>query len=173
MKKLILALVVAFGVVSCGSDTKPADTTTTTTTETVTEEAPAVEETQVAGSNEIRILGFDNMKYDKTEFTVKVGEEITLWLRNDGELPAEAMSHNVVVLKPGTGHMEFSLAGLEHADKDYISPDQNDVVVAKTKMLGPDQEDTITFTINEAGVYPFVCTFPGHAGSMNGTITAE
>lgn len=170
MKKLILAFVVAFGVVSCGSDTKTADETVTET-ETTTEQAPEETAADDAVSNTIHLEANDQMRYDATEFTVKAGEPITLTLKNVGELPVESMGHNVMVLKIGSDVKEFAMAGMSHKDTEYIAPELEDEVIAHTIMLGPGEEDTITFTLDEPGVYPFLCSFPGHFGTMNGTIT--
>ena len=43
-----------------------------------------------------------------------------------------------------------------------------------TKLLGPGEEDTISFTPLAPGVYEYVCTFPGHtAAGMRGQITVK
>ena len=46
-------------------------------------------------------------------------------------------------------------------------------VIAHTKLLGPGESDEITFKVPDAGVYDFICTFPGHFGTMRGKIVAE
>lgn len=168
MKKLFLATIVAFGLASCGGSNEAPVADAPVVEDTTQEEAPAAE---TATANSIEIHGSDDMKFDKTEFTVSAGE-ITLVLKNVGEQPKETMGHNVVILKPGTEVKDFALAGLADADNDYINKDHEGDVIAHTKMLGPGEEDTITVTL-EPGVYPFLCTFPGHFGTMQGTITVE
>ncbi len=113
------------------------------------------------------------MQFDKDLFRVESGEEITLTLKNVGELPKESMGHNVVVLVPGTDIASFGADATGAKDNDYIPEDADDVIVAHTDLLGPGEETTITFTIDEPGVYPFLCSFPGHFGSMKGEIVAE
>ena len=40
---------------------------------------------------------------------------------------------------------------------------QKDRIVAATKLLGPNERDTVTFTApTTPGRYDFFCTFPGH-----------
>ena len=58
------------------------------------------------------------------------------------------------------------------ADNQYIPKSALSSIVAHTKLLGPGQEDKITFTL-EKGVYPYLCSFPGHFGIMQGKIVAE
>jgi CubicO group peptidase (beta-lactamase class C family) len=48
-----------------------------------------------------------------------------------------------------------------------------DQVVAHTKLLGPNETDTLKLPTLAAGTYPFVCTFPGHAAIMNGQLVVE
>jgi len=47
-------------------------------------------------------------------------------------------------------------------------------VIASTKMLGPGETATVTFTAPAPGVYDYICTFPGHAlAGMRGTLTVK
>lgn len=169
---LILASV-AFMMISCGDDKKketPAETPVTEepATSTEAEETPAEVE-----SNVIVIVGNDQMKYDKTELTVKAGEEVTILLKSEGNLAPEVMSHDLVVLTQGTKARDFGMEAAKAGGIDKISDELKENVVAATKMLSAGQEDKITFTLDEAGKYEFVCTFPGHFASMNGVIIAE
>jgi len=127
----------------------------------------------VAG-NRIELTGNDQMRFDETHFVVKAGEPVTLHFKNVGELPVEVMGHNVVVLKRGTPIESFGLAAAEAPENDYIptEPDLAEAIVAHTAMLGPDQEETITFTLEEPGEYPFICSFTAHWRLMKGVIEA-
>ncbi len=130
--------------------------------------APAQDERRAA------VSASDQMKYDTTDLSVKKGGTLIITLTNNGTLPKAAMAHNLVVLKPGTDTTAFVMAAMSHRADDYLPPDQSDKVVTATKLLGPGESDTIIFHPTEAGSYPFVCTFPGHAQSgMRGTITVQ
>lgn len=169
MKKLFLAPALAAVVflAACGGN-QTADNNADTT-EVVTGENTVATETKV-----VALEGHDNMTFTgDTEFTVKAGQEIKLTLKNVGELPKEAMGHNVVVLTPGTDLADFGGEAFSAKDDDYIPSTFASSTVAHTKLLGPGEEDTITFTIDTPGVYEFVCSFPGHWGTMRGTITVE
>ena len=130
-----------------------------------------------AGEQTVAISGNDQMKFDTTDITGKVGQKITITLTNDGSLPKTAMAHNIVVLKPGTDVAAFVAAASasQRATSGYLPEgEQAGQMIVHTKLLGPGEEDTITFTPAAAGVYEYVCTFPGHtAAGMRGKITVQ
>ena len=115
------------------------------------------------------------MKYDKAEIEVKAGQTVALTFKNIGALPKAAMGHNVVILKPGSDIPKFAIGGVANAAGDYLplDPALAAQVVAKTKILGPKEEETIVFKVSAAGDYPFLCTFPGHFGVMKGVLKAK
>ena len=121
----------------------------------------------------VEITGNDEMKFDVTSFEVKAGEKVTLTLTNIGELAKEAMAHNWALLEKGTDAAKLVAAGADHPETDYILADQGAHVLAKTKMLGPFDSDSITFTApTEPGPYEYICAFPDHyAGGMKGIMT--
>lgn len=162
MKKLVLLSILTFGLISCGSDKKESETT-----------APATEtKKEDAVSNEISLKGNDEMKFDKTKYTVKAGQEVTLTFTNEGVLPLETMGHNVVVLEKNADVQKFATASAKAKETNYISELYITDIIAQTKLLGPGESETIKFTLKEAGEYTFICTFPGHWIAMKGTITA-
>ena len=124
---------------------------------------------------EVTITGNDQMKYDKAEIEVKAGQTVALTFKNIGALPKAAMGHNVVILKPGSDIPKFAIGGVANAAGDYLplDPALAAQVVAKTKILGPKEEETIVFKVPPAGDYPFLCTFPGHFGVMKGVLKAK
>ena len=129
---------------------------------------------RAADPKKVEIGATDQMKYDTTDITVKVGQPLTITLTNNGSLPKAAMAHDLVVLRPGTDAEAFVAACSTHAADNYLAPDQADKMLRATKLLGPGETDTITFTPKAAGTYEYVCTFPAHyAAGMKGTITVE
>ncbi len=145
-----------------------------------TDEAPAppepAEEAAAPEENgEIVITGNDQMQFGTTEFTVEAGSEVTLVFRNIGEMPKEAMGHNLAILTLGTDPDEFSATSQGHPDNEYIDPAKEDQVLAATAVLGPGEEETLTFTApDETGEYPYVCSFPGHTqAGMKGVMIVE
>lgn len=122
----------------------------------------------------IALTGNDTMKYNITAFEVTAGQKVTVTMKNEGKLPKEAMSHNFVLLKPGTDVTAFLTAALTQQANGYIPPDQTDKIIIKTKLLGPGESETVSFTAPAAGAYDYICTFPGHAlTGMHGVMTVK
>lgn len=121
-------------------------------------------------TNHIIIKSNDDMTFDKTSFTVKVGEEITLLLFNNGSSSKEAMGHNVVILNEGTDISSFAFAASSEKENDYIPNEMKASIIAHTKLLGGKENDQIKFKFDKVGEYDFICSFPGHTATMNGKI---
>jgi azurin len=182
MKKLffIPAAAAVLFLASCGGNGSN-DNSTATTEDTTSAAAPATEAPgadipgidTVTVTDHIKLDGTDEMKYDRTLFKVKAGQKITLDFKNIGKQPAAAMSHNVVILQQGTDVQAFGEAAIPAAATEHIPASMSTDVIAHTKLLGPGESDEITFTLTDAGVYDFICTFPGHFGTMKGKIVAE
>jgi len=181
MKKLffIPAAAAVLFLASCGgngsNDNNTATEDTTSAAAPATEapgaDIPGIDTVQV--TDHITLTGDDAMKYDKTLFKVKAGQKVTLDFKNVGKQPAAAMSHNVVILQQGTDVQKFGEAAIPAAATEHIPASMSTDVIAHTKLLGPGESDQITFTLPDPGVYDFICTFPGHFGTMHGKIVAE
>ncbi|MDF1824197.1 MAG: GDSL-type esterase/lipase family protein [Verrucomicrobiales bacterium] len=114
----------------------------------------------------------ERMMFDKTSFTVKAGQPVKLTLVNP-----DATQHNLVIVKPGALE-EVGMAGNEMAkdpkglSKGFI-PDSPQIL-HHTKLLEPDTAEVLRFKApKKAGVYPYLCTFPGHWIIMKGEMTVE
>lgn len=122
----------------------------------------------------VEVTANDQMKYSVTAIDAAVGQELAIVLKNIGKIPKAAMGHNLVILKPGTDVNAFATAAMGHADKDYLPPEFADKIVAATKLLGPDETETLKVKLTEAGEYPFVCSFPGHTlVGMKGVLSVK
>lgn len=185
MKKLIYGSAFAgiLFLAACNGGNQNQETTTPATTDTTSATTPATTTPATTGSDipgldavtvtdHIEITGDDQMKFDKTLFKVKAGQDVKLTLKNIGKLPAASMAHNVVILKPGTDVQAFGMAAATSKENEHIPADMTSDVLAKTKLLGPGESDNISFKLDK-GVYDFICTFPGHFGTMKGKIVAE
>ncbi|WP_124641099.1 MULTISPECIES: plastocyanin/azurin family copper-binding protein [Amniculibacterium] len=174
MKKSIFMTVLGLSLFLVACSEKKDQPATDTTTTAPAEDTPPVAEPSAAVSNAISLTGDDKMKYSQTEFTVKSGEPVELTMKNIGTLPAASMSHDVVVLKPGSDVTAFGQEVSKiQGDIEKLPENLKSQIVAKTKVLGPGEEDKISFTLPSPGEYPFLCSFPGHFGAMNGKITAQ
>lgn len=113
------------------------------------------------------VLKTPGLMYDQPRFKVNPGETVKITLENIDE-----MSHNLVITKPGAREKVVALALqlLNEADQRDFIP-QTDLVVNYIPMLEPGEKKSILFTAPaKEGVFPFVCTFPGHGAVMYGAI---
>ena len=112
----------------------------------------------------------ENLSYRNPHLTAQAGQTVKLTLKNSDSVP-----HNWVLIKPGqlaaVGDLTNRLLADPSAGQRQYVPD-SEAVVCFTDIVPPGQEGTIYFTLpDEPGVYPFLCTFPGHWMVMNGTLT--
>lgn len=108
------------------------------------------------------------MKYDVTKISVAPGTPVKIVFDNGDDLP-----HNMVFLKPGTDGVALSMKQMEKPDegvkRNWLPDDPS--IWLHSSMLNPHQSETLTFTAPEKkGDYPWVCTFPGHALTMRGSL---
>lgn len=114
----------------------------------------------------------NEMKYDKTELTLKAGSTVKIVFTNP-----DHMQHNLLILEPGSlekvGAAADKLAlDPQGASRDYIP--QMPEILFTTPLVDPRETYELVFKVPETpGEYPFVCTFPGHWRIMNGIITVE
>ena len=150
----------------------------TATKEMAKEATPAMEKKEKMAKKadvEVTIEGNDSLKFDKEAFTVKEGQTVALTFKNVGKLPKVAMGHNLIVLKAGTVVPTFAMACIPNAQTTGLPNEEEHKkqVIAASKVLGPDESETITFTAPAAGEYPYLCSFPGHFGVMKGVMKVE
>ncbi|CAM3494278.1 azurin [Flavobacterium chungbukense] len=166
----VLILMGFLAVTSCGKkETAPADQTETTETSIEGEAAPVTSTEE----NVLVIEGNDQMQFNTSELRAVAGKPIKLTLKHVGKIPKEAMGHNLVILQEGTDQADFALKANDAKATDYIPASEKAAVIAHTKLLGGGEEDTIEFTIDKKGSYPFICSFPGHVAMMKGTLIVE
>ena len=126
----------------------------------------------IGETKKVTITGNDTMQFDLKTIEAKAGEKIELTFKNVGKIPKIAMGHNLVVLKKGISAIAFGQkamgagANATNALPDSVKGD----TIAATKLLGPAESETITFSVAEAGDYEYVCTFPGHFAMMRGVL---
>ena len=121
----------------------------------------------------INIDGTDTMMYSKNSFEVKTGQKVKLTFKNTGKLPKVAMGHNIVILKNSVDLVEFCNEAVKFPTNEYFPKGREKDVIARTRLLGPGEADTIYFMAPESGTYEFVCTFPGHFALMKGKMIVK
>jgi azurin len=113
----------------------------------------------------------DGLRFDPPRFEAPPGAKVTLKLEN---ADTTHQIHNVLIVNPGRREAVVQ-AALELGDQGLARafvPDSPEVIAASA-LLQPEQSGSLSFTLpTQKGVYPFVCTFPGHGFVMYGAIYA-
>lgn len=113
------------------------------------------------------IKAISGLQYDTVRFQMSPGETISITLINTDE-----MAHNMVITLPDKREEVVDMAlkmGTAGQDQNFV-PD-SEWVLAYAPVLGPEASHSFTFTApQQEGVYPYVCTYPGHGAVMYGAI---
>lgn len=174
MKQILLYLAITILAVACGQN--KADTKENNFKNM---QPPQLEEITVPGVDTLNVTDTlslsanENMQFNKELFRVKAGEKLFLIFKNAGADPNMSMAHNVVVLNKGIDIADFADSARNARSQDYIPTSFASSFIAHTKMVTAGKSDTIEFIIPQAGVYDFICSYPGHWGTMQGKIVAE
>ena len=114
----------------------------------------------------ITIKVLSGLQFDLPRFAVPPNTRVTITLDNHDD-----MAHNLVVTKPNS-RLKVVEEALKLGDKgakmNYI-PASN-LIIANTKILDPGTIESITFLADKEGVFPYVCTYPGHGYIMYGAM---
>lgn len=127
----------------------------------------------ITANNTILLTGNDRMQYSDTVFKVKASEKVKLTFRNIGKMPKNSMGHNFVLLAQGTDFTNFATEAMKARDDDYIPQQLSSSIIAHTRLVGPGETDEILFSVPNKGIYDFLCSFPGHYGTMRGKLVVE
>jgi putative heme-binding domain-containing protein len=111
----------------------------------------------------------DQMLFDKERLVVKAGKPVEIVFENNDLMP-----HNFVVTQPGSleaiGTLAEATATQPGAlERGYVP--KSDKILLKGKLLQPRNSETLSWTApKQPGVYPYVCTYPGHWRRMYGAL---
>jgi putative heme-binding domain-containing protein len=111
----------------------------------------------------------DQMRYDQERIVVRAGKPAEVIFEN-----TDLMPHNFVVTRPGAleevGTLAESAATQPGALERHYVPPSGKILLA-SRLLAPRQSQRVPFTAPATpGVYPFVCTYPGHWRRMYGAL---
>jgi putative heme-binding domain-containing protein len=111
----------------------------------------------------------ERMAYDKDVIVVEKGKAVEFLLEN-----FDLMPHNIVFGRPGSMEELGKYAEANAQDPAfqarYFVPKSDKVLLAST-LLQPREVQKLSFTApNTPGVYPYVCTYPGHWMRMHGAL---
>ena len=115
----------------------------------------------------------ERLLFTRDRFEVKAGQPVKLIFTNPDATP-----HNLLILKHNTSIETIGTAANEMAKspegvKKHFIPDDKRILHA-TKLLEPHSSETLRFLAPEKpGIYPYLCTFPGHWVLMKGEMIVK
>ncbi len=114
----------------------------------------------------------ERMRYTLKQFVATTGQPVKIVFTNP-----DATDHNLVIVKPGALE-EVGMAANEmakdpkNANGNFLPPSKSSLILEAAPMIGPTRKSRVhVMRFNaptEPGIYPFVCTFPGHWVIMYG-----
>jgi uncharacterized cupredoxin-like copper-binding protein len=90
----------------------------------------------------------DSMRFVPDAITVKAGETIRFFIRNNGKLPHELVIGSIAELKEHAEMMR-KMPGMEHDEPNMIT-------------LKPGQRGGLVWKFDQPGSVDFACLIPGH-----------
>jgi len=114
---------------------------------------------------------FDQMSFDKERMVVQAGKPVEFIFEN-----TDIMPHNFVIVTPGNLEKvgmaaEVFATSPGAAAAQYVPNMPAGVVLLKSRLLQTRQSQQLAFTApKEPGIYPYVCTYPGHWRRMHGAL---
>ena len=120
-------------------------------------------------ARELRLLAKETLRFEPLQLSAEPGETVTIQLNNrDGT----DMPHNLVLGRPGSLSQLIEAANEvtpESMARGYVP--EGDYVLGAVGVLQTGERGKVTIELpEEKGVYPFACTFPGHATLMYGAL---
>ncbi len=125
------------------------------------------------GNLDVRVIAIGTvshrMIYDKERIVVQAGKPVEFRFSN-----TDAMPHNFAIVQPGSLREVGELA--ESTGRDADAMDRNyiptsDKVLLGSRLLQPGESQSLSFDVpRQPGVYPYVCTYPGHWRRMYGAL---
>ncbi len=109
------------------------------------------------------------MIYDKERIAVQAGKPVEFRFSNSDNMP-----HNFAITLPGAMEEIGMLAEATARDPDAMArhyiPKSNKILLA-SRLLQPGQTQALSFKApTTPGIYPYVCTYPGHWRRMYGAL---
>jgi azurin len=114
-----------------------------------------------------KLRALSPLQFDQVRLAVQPGTLVSIELEN-----ADDMDHNLVITRPGAREKVVNAAlnlGEKGPEMNYV-PRSGDILYS-LPVVPPHQTKTLTFKAPEQpGVYPYVCTYPGHGFVMYGAL---
>jgi putative heme-binding domain-containing protein len=114
----------------------------------------------------------ERMHFTIKQFAVTLGQPVKLVFTNP-----DATNHNLLIVRPDAleevGMAANAMAkDPKNANSDFIPAEKQALILQASPMIGPTRDSRVhVMRFNaptEPGIYPYVCTFPGHWVVMKG-----
>jgi putative heme-binding domain-containing protein len=111
----------------------------------------------------------EQMRYDVDRLVMEAGKPVEIVFENGDMMP-----HNLVIAQPGAleeiGLLAEATATQANASTRQYVPASNKILLS-SQLLQPREVQRLSFTApSQPGVYPYVCTYPGHWRRMYGAL---
>ena len=112
------------------------------------------------------------MRFTVEQFVVQVGQPVKVIFSNP-----DATDHNLLIVQPDClGKVGMAANEMardpKNANSDFIPSTQSASILQATPMIGPTRDKKVHVlrfqAPTEPGIYPYLCTFPGHWVVMRG-----
>ncbi len=142
----------------------------------IREPSPTASESAFDNQKDVRIVRIscipERMLFSVRDFAVRPGQPVKIVFTNP-----DATDHNLVLVQLGALE-EVGMAANEmardprNAASNFIPPEKGELILHASPMIGPTRSSLVHVlrfrAPTEPGIYPYVCTFPGHWVVMNG-----
>ena len=130
---------------------------------------PKPEKSEKKKSVKVTMEMRDGMRFEPPRFAAKPGDDVTVSLEN---ADSTHQPHNFLVLMPGKRE-EVVMQSLALGDKgpaqEFVPV--NPAIIVHSVLLNPEGTTKVHFTMPaEKGIYPYICSMPGHGMIMYGAI---
>lgn len=145
-------------------------------TKKLAEKLPAAQKEKVLARLEnldVRLIAIGTvphrMIYDKELIVVEAGKTVEFRFSNTDSMP-----HNFVITIPGAmqevGELgEATSRDPDAAERSYVP--KSDKILIHSELIQPGESQALSFDVpDKPGVYPYICTYPGHWRRMYGAL---
>lgn len=132
-------------------------------------QSPAAETIPAVKPREFSVTMREGLRFDPPRLEARPGQELLIRLEN---ADSTHQQHNFVVVRPESRD-KVAQAALTLGDKalELAFVPALPEVLASSPLLDAEKSTVVRFRLPDApGIYPYVCTFPGHAVVMYGAI---
>lgn len=100
-------------------------------------------------------------------------KQFVVTLQHTGKLPKTVMGHNFVLGRTADIDAIYADGMKAGAEQHYVKP-RDARIIAASKLIGGGESTTVTIPVaklKSGEKYTYICSFPGHASIMRGTLS--